>query len=108
MPAPGKFSDELCERATRMALGGISAEGWRMAVIRWVAGRLDVHPGVLRTWVKRAEIDSGMAPGCTSDDAARIAEPGREVRELRRANEFRRKAFAFSPPRSLTARLSSR
>jgi transposase-like protein len=45
MPAPKKCSDELRERATRMALDAIAAEGQRMAAIRRVAGQLDVHPG---------------------------------------------------------------
>ncbi|WP_408629873.1 transposase [Amycolatopsis aidingensis] len=66
-----------------------------MAVIRRVAGQLDVHPEALRTWVKRAEIDAGTAAGRTSDDAARIAELEREVRELRRANEILKTASAF-------------
>jgi transposase len=95
MPAPKKYSDELRERATRMALDAIAAEGQRMAAIRRVAGQLDVHPEALRTWVKRAEIDSGTSPGRTSDDAARIAELEREVRELRRANEILKTASAF-------------
>ncbi|MFF4601128.1 IS3 family transposase [Amycolatopsis sp. NPDC001319] len=95
MPAPKKYSDELRERATRMALDAIAAEGQRMAAIRRVAGQLDVHPEALRTWVKRAEIDAGAAPGRTSDDAARIAELEREVRELRRANEILKTASAF-------------
>lgn len=63
---------------------GSRPEGQRMAVIRRVAGQLDVQPEALRTWVKRVEIDAGTAPGGTSDDAARIAELEREVRELRR------------------------
>ncbi|WP_431879382.1 IS3 family transposase [Amycolatopsis sacchari] len=95
MPAPKKYSDELRERATRMALDAIAAEGQRMAAIRRVAGQLDVHPEALRTWVKRAEIDAGASPGRTSDDATRIAELEREVRELRRANEILKTASAF-------------
>lgn len=66
-----------------------------MAAIRWVAGQLDVHPEALRTWVKRAEIDAGAAPGRSTDDAQRIAELEREVRELRRANEIPKTVSAF-------------
>ena len=95
MPAPKKYSDELRERATRMALDAIATEGQRTVAIRRVAGQLDVHPEALRTWVKRAEIDAGMATGRTSDDAQRIAELEREVRELRRANEILKTASAF-------------
>lgn len=49
MPAPKKYSDELRQRATRMALDAIAAEGQRMAAIRRFAGQSDVHPEALRT-----------------------------------------------------------
>ena len=95
MPAPKKYSEELRERATRMALDAIAAGGQRMVVVRRVAGQLDVHPEALRTWVKRAEVDGGQRPGTTTQDAARIAELEREVKELRRANHILKTASAF-------------
>ena len=49
----------------------------------------------LRNWVQQAEIDAGDRPGVTTDDAARIAELEREVRELRRANAILKSASAF-------------
>jgi len=54
--------------------------------IRRIADELGVHPEALRTWVKKAEIDAGARPGTTSQDAQRIRELEKEVRELRRAN----------------------
>ena len=45
MPAPKKYSDELRERATRMALDAIAAEGQRMVAIRRVAGSVGRAPG---------------------------------------------------------------
>lgn len=53
-----------------------------------------MHPEALRGWVKRAETDEGFVPGTTSE-AARIAELGREVKELRRANAILKSASAF-------------
>jgi transposase-like protein len=53
--------------------------------LKGIADQLGVHPQALRTWVRQAEIDGGVRPGTTTDDAARIAELEREVRELRRA-----------------------
>ena len=38
--------------------------------------------------MKKAEIDVGLRPGTTSDDAARMAKLEREVRELRQASAF--------------------
>lgn len=54
-----------------------------------------MHPEALRNWVKQAEIDFGDRPGTTSEEAARIAELEREVRELRRANEILKTSAAF-------------
>ena len=56
--------------------------------IKRVADQLGVHPEALRNWVRQAEVDGGVRPGTTTDDAQRLAELEREVRELRRANEM--------------------
>ena len=63
--------------------------------IKRVADQLGVHPEALRTWVRQAEIDGGVRPGTTTDDAIRLAELKREVRELRRANEISKTSAAF-------------
>lgn len=52
-------------------------------------------PETLRKWVRQVEIDTGRRGGLTSDERARMKEMGREIRELRRANEILRKASAF-------------
>ena len=54
--------------------------------IRRIADELGVHPEALRTWVKKAQVDGGLRPGTTTDQAQRIKELKEEVRELRRAN----------------------
>ncbi|WP_143233357.1 hypothetical protein [Actinomyces sp. CtC 72] len=46
-----------------------------------MAEGLGVHPEALRTWVKKAGIDAGARPGTTSQDAERIRELEKEVRE---------------------------
>ena len=56
-----------------------------------VARQLGIGPESLRNWVKRADIDNGKRPGVTTAEQRRISELEREVRELRRANEIRRK-----------------
>ncbi len=58
-------------------------------------GQLGINPETLRNWVVQAEIDAGDHPGTSTDDAARLAELEKEVRELRRANEILRRASAF-------------
>ena len=42
-----------------------------------------------------AEVDGGLRPGTTTDDATRLTELEREVKELRRANAILRSASAF-------------
>ena len=70
-------------------------EGKGRGELARVGRQLGVHPGALRGWVKQAEIDAGTRPGTAAEDARRIAELEREVRELRRANEILKAASAY-------------
>ena len=63
--------------------------------IKRVADQLGIGTESLRAWVKQAEIDTGVAPGLTSEQAARIKELEQENRELRRANAILKSASAF-------------
>jgi transposase len=95
MAAPRKYPDELRERATRLAVEARQDPAGRTGAIRRIADQLDVHPEALRTWVKRAETDGGVRAGTTSQDATRIAELEREVKELRRANAILKSSATF-------------
>ena len=50
--------------------------------IRRIGEELGVHPEALRTWVKKAQVDGGLRPGTTTDQAQRIKELEKEIREL--------------------------
>ena len=65
------------------------------AAIQSIAGRLGMTPETLRLWLRRDEVDHGQRPGVTSVERERLRELGREVRELRRANEILKSASAF-------------
>ena len=95
MSAPRKYSVELQQRATRMALDARKDPETSRGAIKRVADQLGVHPEALRNWVRQAEVDGGTRPGLSSDDQARITELEREVRELRRANEILKTSAAF-------------
>ena len=82
MPAQRKYPEELRERAVKMVLEIRAREGKGRGELARVGRQLGVHPEALRGWVRQAEIDDGTRPGVTTDDAARIAELEREVREL--------------------------
>jgi transposase len=64
-------------------------------VYKRIGDQLGVHPEALRTWVKQAEVDEGLAPGTTTAEVARIVELERENRELRRANSILKSAASF-------------
>ena len=66
---------------------------------------LGISPATLRNWVEREEIDTGLRPGTTSEQAAELAELRREVAELRRANEILKTASAFFAQAELDRRL---
>ena len=42
--------------------------------IRRIGEELGVHPEALRTWVKKVQVDGGLRPGTTADQAQRIKE----------------------------------
>ena len=99
-----KYPDELRERATRMTLDALADPARAKGAIRRIADELGVHPEALRTWVKKAQIDQGTRPGTTTDEAQRIKELEKEVRELRRANAILKSASACLSRRSVSAR----
>ena len=90
MAAPKKYSDELRERATRLAL-----ESGRP--IAHVAQYLGVHKEALRTWVRQARADAagGTPTILSSAERERLRELEREVRELRKANEILKAASVY-------------
>jgi transposase len=95
MPARRKYPEELRERAVKMVVEIQAREGKGRGEVARVARQLGVHPETLRLWVRQAGVDSGQRPGTTTEDARRIAELEREVRELRRANEILKAASAY-------------
>lgn len=108
MAAPRKYSVELKERATRMAVEARKDPATRPGALKRIGDQLGVHPEALRTWVKQAEIDGGVRPGTTTSEAERIAQLERENRELRRANTILKQASAFFASRRSTAHSADR
>jgi transposase len=95
MGAPRKYPDELRERATRMAVEARRDPATKAGALARIGQQLGINPETLRNWVRQAEVNEGRRPGTTTDDAQRMAELEREVRELRRANAILRSASAF-------------
>lgn len=91
---PG-YSPEVRERAVRLVLTSEQDHNSRWAAINSVAGKIGCTPETLRAWVNKSEVDEGIKPGTTTNDAERIKALERENRELKRANEILRLASAF-------------
>ena len=87
------------------ALEALADPARAKSAIRRIADELGDHPEALRTWVKKAQIDQGTRPGTTTDEAQRIKELEKEVRELRRANAILKSASACLSRRSVSAYL---
>lgn len=95
MVAPRKYPDELRERAIRLVLDAKKDPASRSGACRRIGEQLGNNPETLRGWVNQAEVDAGHRSGATTNDAQKLAELEREVRELRRANAILRSASAF-------------
>ena len=67
----------------------------RWATIVSISAKIGCTGQTLNEWLKKAERDSGRAPGVTTEMAARLKALEQENRELRQANEILRKASAY-------------
>ena len=82
-----KYSPEVRERAVRMVLEHQNEHPSQWAAIGSIAGKIGCSPETLRAWVRRAEVDSGVRGGMTSDERERLKALERENKELRLAEE---------------------
>ena len=92
---PGRYPDEMRERAVRMVFDHQSEYPSQWKAIESISKKLSINHETLRIWVRRAETDAGERPGVTTDERARMRELERENKELRRANEILKAASAF-------------
>ena len=94
-PNTRRYSEAEKERAVRAVFQLRKELGTDHGTIKRVAVQLGIGVESLRSWVKQAEIDEGLKPGLSSEDAERMRLLEQEVRELRRTNEILKKAAAY-------------
>jgi len=94
-PTTRRYSEAEKERAVRMVRQLRRELGTDHGTVKRVAVQLGIGVESLRGWVKRADIDDGLKPGTTTEDAARIKQLEQENRELKRANAILKSASAF-------------
>ena len=107
MKKSSKFSPEVRERAVRMVQEQRGEYPSLWAAIESIAPKIGCVAQTLLEWVKQAEVDAGTRAGVTTDEAQRIKDLEREVKELRRANEILKLASAFFAQAELDRRLKS-
>ena len=107
MNKSNKFSPEVRERAVRMVQEHRGDYPSLWATVESIAPKIGCSSQTLLGWVQRTEIDAGVRPGTTTEEAQRIKELEREVKELRRANDILRTASAFFAQAELDRKLKS-
>lgn len=105
MTRESRYSPEVRERAVRMLHEQEASHPSRWAALKSISHKIGCTPETLRTWVQRAEIDSGKRAGLTSSEREELKALKREVRELKRANEILKSASAFFAQAELDRRL---
>ena len=64
-----RYTNEMRERAVRMVAEVRPEHPHETAALRHVAGLLGMNVETLRLWVHRAQVDAGVRPGTTSEEA---------------------------------------
>jgi transposase len=90
-----RYPIEFRERALRMLVEARPDHPSEFAAACHVASRLGVNPETLRLWKKRADVDTGVAPGTNSEAQVEIKRLKKQIVELEKANEIVRSASVF-------------
>lgn len=107
MNKSNKFSPEVRERAVRMVQEHCAEYPSLWAAVESIAPKIGCVPQTLLGWVKHSQANAGVRLGAPTDEAQRIKELEREVKELRRANDILRTASAFFAQAELDRKLKS-
>ena len=94
-PTTRRYSEEEKAQAVRLVRQLRRELGTEHGTVQRVADQLGYGVETVRKWVKVADVDEGVKPGRSSEDAAKIKTLEQENRELKRANEILRKASAY-------------
>ena len=94
-PTTRHYSSEEKAAAVRMVRTLRAELGVTQGTVQRVATQLGYGVESVRTWVRQADVDDGVAPGVSSAEAQRVRELEQENRELRRANEVLTRAASF-------------
>src|SRR2546425_11233816 len=91
-PTTRRYSDQEKQQAVRLVRQLRAELGTDHGTVYRVAKQLGYGPESVRAWVRQADVDEGVSSGTTTAEAARMKALEQENRELRRANEIRKRA----------------
>lgn len=94
-PTTRRYSEEEKAQAVRLVRQLRKERGTDHGSVQRVADQLGYGVETVRKWVNQADIDDGVKPGMSSEDAERFRALEQENRELRRSNAILRSASAF-------------
>jgi transposase len=92
---PRRYDTSTKAKAVRLVRDHAGDYPSEYAAITAVAGRLGMSPETLRLWIRQDEIDSGKAPGMTTEESKEVRELKRKVRELEETIEILKAAAGF-------------
>jgi transposase-like protein len=67
----------------------------REAPLSQIAKDFGISDACLHNWLKRADVEEGVAPGVTEKDAAALREAKKRIRLLEQEAEVMRRAVAY-------------
>ncbi|UXA11098.1 IS3 family transposase [Mycobacterium sp. SMC-8] len=94
-PTTRRYSAEEKAAAVRMVRTLRAELGAEQGTVQRVARQLGYGVESVRTWVRQADIDEGLAPGVSTSESKKVQELEQEIRELKRANEILKRAAKF-------------
>ncbi|WP_109544404.1 IS3 family transposase [Mycobacteroides abscessus] len=94
-PTTRRYSTEEKAAAVRMVRTLRAELGTEQGTVQRVARQLGYGVESVRTWVRQADIDEGLAPGVSTSESKKVQELEQEIRELKRANEILKRAAKF-------------
>ena len=94
-PTTRRYSPEEKAAAVRMVRTLRTELGTEQGTVARVARQLGYGVESVRSWVRQADIDEGLAPGVSTAESRRVRELEQEIRELKRANEILKRAASF-------------